>query len=186
MPIYFQKISSKNFDPNGAFHVKDSRGCNMAVAILFLAAFVLTVYIDRFNTNHFSIYQLLYLSILPAVYMIRRSMMNKTIMTIDKKGFYYLGALVTEWKNFIDATVSQDEENRRIPYDVTDRFTLLVRYFKDGEPGYFGRKFLMTAVMDKSEEEIIAAIKFYYQEASKPVEVSMEPYHAPKYLKGSN
>lgn len=110
--------------------------------------------------------------------------MNKTIMTINKTGFYYLGKLVTEWKNFIDASVTQDEENRRIPYDITDRFTLLVRYYKEDEPGYFGRKFLMTAAMDKSEEEVIAAIKFYYEKASEPVEVSIQPYHPPRYLKG--
>jgi hypothetical protein len=115
--------------------------------------------------------------------MIRRSIINKTIMTINKTGFYYLGELVTDWKNFIDASVSQDEENRRVPYDITDRFMLLVRYSKEGESGYFGRKFLMTAVMDKSEEEIIAAIKFYYEQASKPVEVSIEPYPSRRYLK---
>lgn len=176
MPIYFQKVSDKNFDPNGDFHVKDSKGCNMAVGILFLAAFVLIIWMDRFNTSHFSIYQLLYLAIIPAVYMIRRSIINKTLMTINKTGFYYLGELVTGWKNFIDASVSQDEENRNIPYDITDRFMLLVRYFKEGEPGYFARKFLMTAVMDKSEEEIMAAIKFYYEQASQPIEVSIEPY----------
>ena len=104
-------------------------------------------------------------------------------MTINKTGFYYLGKLVTGWKNFIDASVTQDEENRRIPYDITDRFILLVRYYKEGEPGYFGRKFLMTAAMDKSEEDIIAAIKFYYEKASEPVEVSIQPYHPPRYLK---
>lgn len=182
MPIYFQKISDKNFDPDGEFRVRDSKGCNMIIGILFLIAFALIIYIDRFNTNHFSVYQLLYLSILPAAYMIKRSIVNKTIMTIDKTGFYYFGEQVTNWKNFIDASVSQDEENRRIPYDVTDRFVLLVRYFKEGEPGYFGRKFLMTAVMDKSEEEIIAAIKFYYDEARKPIDVSIEPYHPPRHL----
>jgi hypothetical protein len=184
MPIYFQKISNKNFHPNKEFHVKDSKGCNMTVGILFFFAFVSIIYIDRFDTKHPSVYQLLYLSIIPAVYMIRRSIMNKILMTINKTGFYYFGELVTDWKNFIDASIIQDEENRRIPYDVTDRFTLLIRYFKEGEPGYFGRKFLMTATMDKSEEEIIAAIEFYYEQARKPVEVSIEPYPPRRYLNG--
>lgn len=133
------------------------------MGFLFLAAFVLTVYIDRFNTDHPSIYQLFYLSVIPGIYLIRRGMINKTIMTINKNGFYYFDELVTDWNNFIDAIVKQDEKNRRIPYDVTDRFELIVRYGKIGHTGYFARKFLMTAVMDKSEEEIIAAIKFYYE-----------------------
>jgi hypothetical protein len=39
---------------------------------------------------------------------------------------------------------------------------LVIRHGKIGSSGYFIRKILMTAVMDKSEEEIMAAIKFYY------------------------
>jgi hypothetical protein len=91
MPIYFQKVSDKNFNPDGEFYVKDSKGCNMIVGILFLAAFVLIICIDRFNTAHLSVYQLLYLSILPAVYMIRRSIINKTIMTINKNRILLFG-----------------------------------------------------------------------------------------------
>jgi len=60
---------------------------------------------------------------------------------------------------------------------------LSIRYFKEGEPGYFERNFLMTAVTDKSEEEIIAAIRFYYEQAGKPVEVSIEPYPPRGYSK---
>lgn len=162
MPIYFQKIATKDFDPDGSFYVKDSKGCNMIMGVSFLTAFVLTVYIDRFNTNSLSIYQLLYLAVLPGVYLIRRSIINKIIITINKHGFYYLEDLVTDWNNFIDAFVTQDEENRKVPYDVTDRFMLVIRHGKVGSSGYFIRKILMTAVMDKSEEEIMAAIKFYY------------------------
>ena len=163
MPIYFQKIPEKKFDPDKSFYVKDSRGCNMTTGFLFLAAFAAIVYVDRFNFNEFSIYQLLYLAIVPAVYLFRRSIINKTIITINKTWFYYFEELVTNWHNFIDAVITQDEENRRVPYDLTDRFMLVLRYGKIGHQGFFGRKFIMTAVMDKSEEEIMAAIKFYYQ-----------------------
>jgi len=105
MPIYFQKIPTTNFDPDEDFHVKDFKGCYMTVEILFLAAFVLIICIDRFDTAHPSVYQLLYLPILPAAYMIRRSIINKTIMTTNKTGFYSLGEPVVNQKNFIDAFV---------------------------------------------------------------------------------
>ena len=163
MPIYFQKISDANFNADGDFYVKDSRGCNMNLGILFLAVFVLTMSKDGFNTKALSIYQLLYLSVLPGLYLIKRGIINKTIITINKSGFYYFDELVTNWHNFIDALVTQDEENRNIPYDVTDRFMLVIRYGKIGHTGFFARKILMTAAMDKSEEEIMAAIKFYYE-----------------------
>lgn len=163
MPIYFQKIPEKNFDPNGEFYVKDSKGCNMTMGFLCLVAFGIIVYIDRFNTDNLSVYQLLYLSIFPGAYLLKRGMANKIIITLNKNGFYYFDKLVTDWNNFIDARVTQDDENRRIPFDVTDRFMLVIRYGKIGHTGYFVRRIPMTPVMDKSEEEIIAAIKFYYE-----------------------
>ena len=164
MPIYFQKIPDNNFDAEGDFYVKDSKGCNMTMGFLCLAAFITIVFIDRFNIDDLSIYQFLYLSIIPGIYLLKRAMKNKIIITINKKGFYYFDKLLTDWNNFIDAFVTQDDENRRVPYDVTDRFILVMRYGKIGHMGYFITKILMTAVMDKSEEEIIAAIKFYYQQ----------------------
>jgi len=163
MPIYFQKISGSNFDPDGNFYVKDSKGCNLTMGYSLLAVFLLTIYIDRFNLHQPSVYQIFYLSIFASVYLIRRGMVNKIIMTINRQGFYYFGELITNWDNFIDAVVKQDDENRTAPYDLSDRFVLFLRYGKIGHSGYFGRKFLMTAVMDKSEEEIMAAIKFYYE-----------------------
>lgn len=180
MPIYFQKISIKNFDVAGNFYVKDSKGCNITMGILFLAAFILTACIDRFNTNEFSIYQLLYLSIIPGVYLIRRGIVNKIIMTINKSGFYYLDELITGWDNFIDAFVTQDEENRKIPYDVTDRFMLVIRYGKMGSTNIYARKILMTAVMDRSEEEIIAAIKFYFNHRDRGTILPYAPDEAPE------
>jgi len=160
VPIYFQKISSENFDKDGNFYVKDSRGCNMTMGILFLAAFAVTVYVDSFNTNELSIYQLLYLSVIPGVYLIKLAISNKTIITINKNGFYYFDDLVTDWNNFIDAFVTQDEENRKIPYDVTDRFMLVIRYGKVGHTNYYARKILMTAVMDKSEKRSWRPLNF--------------------------
>jgi hypothetical protein len=180
MPIYFQKISEKRFKADGEFLVKDSKGCNMVVGLLFLATFATTVYIDRFDTANPSVYQLLYLSVLPGLYLLKRAFVNKTLMAINRTGFYYLGELVTNWKNFIDAVVKQDEENRKWPYDLTDRFMLMIRYYKDDEPGYFARKFLMTAVMDKSEEEIMAAIKFYYNHSSNQSDIRQESFSTPQ------
>jgi hypothetical protein len=180
MPIYFQKISISNFNPDGNFYVKDSKGCNMTMGSLFLVAFILTVYIDRFNANDLSIYQLLYLSIIPGLYLIKRGFTNKIILTINKNGFYYFEKQVTDWNNFIDAFVTQDEENRSIPYDVTDRFMLVIRYGKIGHTGYFARKILMTATMDKSEEEIMAAIKFYYEHRDPGTILPYMPESSPK------
>lgn len=184
MPIYFQKISNRKFDPDGSFDVKDSRGCNLTIGCLMLAAFACILLVDHFDLKHPSIYQLLYLSVVPAVYMIRRGVINKTIITINRHGFYYLGAMVTNWDNFIDAVIRQDEENKTPPFDLADRFVLVIRYGKIGQPGYFIRKFLLTAAMDKSEEEIMAAMKFYFAHRDPGMILPYMPggTSAPEYL----
>jgi hypothetical protein len=45
----------------------------------------------------------------------------------------------------------------------------MIKYYKDGEPGYYGRKIRLTDTQDKSEEEIIAAVKFYYKNRQKAI-----------------
>jgi len=43
----------------------------------------------------------------------------------------------------------------------------MIKYYEDGKPGYFGRKIPFTDTQDKSEEEIIGAVKFYYKNRHK-------------------
>lgn len=38
----------------------------------------------------------------------------------------------------------------------------MIKYSKEGQSGYYGRKIPLTDTQDKAEEEIIAAIKFYH------------------------
>jgi len=104
-----------------------------------------------------------------ALIVIAKGIKNKTVMVINKSGFYYYGELITDWKNFIEAEFIDD-----VPLPgmystgTTDRFYLLVKYYKEGQPGYYGRKIRFTDTQDKSEEEIIAAIKFYYKNCQPP------------------
>jgi hypothetical protein len=166
MPIYYQKISDTNFKANADFLVKDSKGCNFTLGFLSLALFVTIVLVDRFDTRHPSVFQFFYLAFIPAILLIKRGMANKTIMVINKNGFYYLGELITNWDNFINAVVSQD--HRSAVYYLHDDFVLLIRYYKPGQPGYYGRKISLDSRLDKAEEEIMAAIKFYYQHSKSP------------------
>jgi len=159
MPVFLQKISEDNFNANSDFHVKESRGCNMTMGILLLALFLLIVITDISGILGGPILRIFYLLLIPAVLFIRRGSANQIVMTINKVGFYYGGQLLTSWDNFIDATVTQEEKLLMIQ----DNFLLFIKYYKDGSPGYFGRKLPLTNTQDKAEEEIIAAIKFYYR-----------------------
>lgn len=94
-------------------------------------------------------------------------------MIINKKGFYYYGELLTNWENFISAKFIDE-----LPLPganstgINDEYYLLIKYFRDGKPGHFGRRIRLTATQDKAEEEIMAAIKFYYKEHQKMVDQS--------------
>jgi hypothetical protein len=160
MPIFLQKISDENFNANGDFHVKESKGCNLAMGIILLVLSLLIIFADLSGRLTGAFIKVFYLLLIPAVLFIRRGSANQTVMTINKTGFYYGGQLLTSWDNFIDAAVTQEEKLLAIQ----DNFQLFIKYYKDGSPGYFGRKIPLTNTQDKAEEEIIAAIRFYYRQ----------------------
>ena len=86
-------------------------------------------------------------------------------MMVNKSGFYYYGSLITNWANFIDVEFVDDvplpDQNSS---GISDRFSMLMRFYKDDQPGlYFTQQFRFTNTQDKSEEEIIAAVKFYHR-----------------------
>jgi hypothetical protein len=43
----------------------------------------------------------------------------------------------------------------------------MIKYYKEGFPGYYGRKIRLTNTQDKSEEEIVTAITFYFKHYQK-------------------
>ena len=161
MPIFLQKISDENFNVEADFQVKESRGCNLVMGILLFVIALVTIVADFSGAVGGPFIKLFYLLIIPAILFIRRGSANQTVITINKKGFFYGGQLLTSWDNFIDAAITQDEKLLMIQ----DNFLLFIKYYKDGSPGYFGRKIPLTNTQDKAEEEIIAAIKFYYKKA---------------------
>lgn len=105
--------------------------------------------------------------VIPALTVIARGFRNKTILVINKNGFYYYGELLTDWNHFISEEFIDDGPSLSRGKSK-DQFYVLIKYYKEGSPGYYGRKIPFTASQDKSEEEIIAAIKFYCKQNEKP------------------
>jgi hypothetical protein len=87
---------------------------------------------------------------------------SQTIMTINKNGFFYYGSLLTNWSNFVSAEFLDEMPTlSSTSSGLSDKFSLYIKYYRDDKPGCFGRKIPLTNTQDKSEEEIIAAIRFY-------------------------
>ena len=159
MAAYFQKIPDDQFNYETDFLVKESKTMNLIIGI-FLLIFSLTAFFMAVLAGG--------LILLFAIGTLMRTSKNIIIMKINKTGFYYYGELITDWNNFISEEFIEDgpASPRR---GAKDQFYLMIKYYKDGEAGYYGRKIRLTDSQDKSEEEIIAAVKFYYKNSQKTV-----------------
>ena len=159
MPVFFQKISDAQFNIESDFLVKESKSISLFVGIFFLilslAAFTMSVLMGG-------------LILLVAISALIRSSKDITIMKINKTGFYYYGELITDWDHFISEDfIDEIPLPSTSSAGINDEFYLMIKYYKDGKPGYYGRKIRLTNSQTKSEEEIIAAVKFYYQHHNK-------------------
>jgi hypothetical protein len=153
---FFQKIPNEQFNPEEDFIVKESTGMNILISFFFLL-------IAFFSASMY--WWLCGFFLIPGVLLLIKAYKNDIIMIVNKNGFYYYGNLITNWSNFIDVEfideVPLPDQNSS---GVSDKFSMLIKFYKDGQPGlYFTQQFPFTNTQDKSEEEIIAAIKFYHQ-----------------------
>ncbi|HWI93333.1 MAG TPA: hypothetical protein VNT20_18770 [Flavisolibacter sp.] len=161
MAVFFQNIPDDEFNAEADFVVKESKNMNLFVGVLFLVfsliAFPMSVIMGG-------------VTFFMAIGAFARSAKDITIIRINKNGFYYCGKLITDWDHFISEEFIDElplpQGNDR---GINDKFFLFIKYYKDGKPGYFGRKIRLTDSQDKSEEGIIAAIKFYYKKSREVV-----------------
>jgi len=148
---------------NGDFVVKESVGSNIFIGVVFLllalAALInFTDDTDKYHPPRTSFFvTILAITLPPAILFIAKGFMHQTVMTINKNGIYYFGTLKTNWNNFINAYITQDE----IPGSIQDNFVLILQFYKEGKEGFFETKIPLRNTQDKSEEEIIAAIKYF-------------------------
>ncbi|MBK8710402.1 MAG: hypothetical protein IPL97_00735 [Niastella sp.] len=153
--IEYKKNTIK--DAGSVFIVSESRWINLFVGIFLSILSLITVYYNNFNFNVGIEIYILYLFILPGAYFIYKAIVKKQIIVINKYGFFYHGKLLTNWQNFITARYDQEEKT----WTIQDNFVLFIEYFKPGFPKSFISKIPLTNTQDKSEEEIIAAIRFF-------------------------
>jgi hypothetical protein len=146
---------------DGDFIVKESATYNILIGAVFLLLSILAVinFINEANpaAKIKFFFGILSITLPPAILFVVKGLMGKTVITINKSGIYCFGVLKTNWSNFIEACVTQDE----IPGSIEDNFVLMLHFYKDGEEGPFEAKIPLRNTLDKSEEQIIAAIKYF-------------------------
>jgi len=152
------------------FLVKESPEINFIAGSILLFVFIVSYLVmDDGWSNYFAA---LVLFLLPAAFFIARGKSSHVIMKINKTGFYYHGNLVTRWPYFMDAQVYEE----LVPGSIRDNFILMIRYYAENLSVYYTLKIPLSNTQDKAEEEIIAAIDFYYKASTSANTVTLEEY----------
>ena len=140
--------------PNSGFKVKEDVTLNFLIGGLCLVFVVITLV---YWTNNYVDYLSLIFFLGPALFFIMKGVRNRTVITINMQGIFYLGKLVTNWDTFYNATLTEDQKLA----SISDNFVIVIKCFDAQKNKYYDRKIKLSNTQSKSEEAIIAAIKHY-------------------------
>jgi hypothetical protein len=99
-------------------------------------------------------------ALLPAFILFRQAKSKRIYIRINKKGIYQDERLVTQWIYFLNAYITQKEK----AFSIQDNFILVVEYRKDGVEKGFRRNIPLTNTQNKSEEDVLEAVQFFWKE----------------------
>jgi len=150
---------------DSVFEVGEMKWLDLSIGLFFSILFIFTLNIDSNQIqSHFKVFfRAASIPFYLAVFFIVKAFLKKPSIQIDKTGFYHGSVLVTNWDNFISAELTQKE----ITGSITDNFIIIMDYYKTGEDGYFQREIALTNTQNKSEEEVLGAIKFFSENYKK-------------------
>ncbi|MBL0273152.1 MAG: hypothetical protein IPQ06_08785 [Chitinophagaceae bacterium] len=100
------------------------------------------------------------IALAPALLFFIKAKNKRVYIRINKTGIYQEEQLVTGWSDFLNAYISQKDK----VISIQDNFILVVEYRKDGVEKGFRRKIPLTNTQNKSEEEVLEAVKFFWKE----------------------
>ena len=147
---------SKNLKPDGVFTVGESRGLAFALALVFAALFFYAVVDALLHPDGDRANRIMLVALIPAIIFLRKSRSRAVIMRIDSLGFTYYGKRLFTWPQFVSARVEEGDSTGRFQ----DNFKLHLQYYRE-DGNLYHRRVPLTNMQNKSEEEIIAAIRYY-------------------------
>jgi len=152
-------MADQAFNPAVDFIVKEEKGTNYVLAGLFALLFLYGVG----NAAYYNFRQIDYqnivlaFAIIPVILFIRKGNNPKAHIRVNRKGIYEQEILVTDWAHFIKAFILEKQEKRI--YQINDIFYLVIEYQSPKKGIGKRRKIRLTNTQNKSEEEIIVAIR---------------------------
>lgn len=150
-------MSKKPLTKETQFIVGEEKILNFILAGLFLLLFIYgladAIRKNFSNLDYSSMVFVIGLSL--SFLFFNKGRSKRVFIRVNNKGIYQDEKLVTGWADIIKASITQDQK----VFSVKDNFILLVEYKKD-KTG-FRRKIPLGNTQNKSEEEVLAAIKFF-------------------------
>ena len=146
------------------FIVGEEKVLNYILASLCFALFLYGV-IDAARRHFINIdYQsfVFGLVLIPAYLFFRKARSSRVYIRVNRTGIYQDEKLVTGWSNLLKAYI--DQETKKAFFNIQDNFILVVEYRKEGFTQGFRHKITLTNTQNKSEEEVLAAVNFFWNE----------------------
>lgn len=142
--------------PDTNFVVKEDVFLNFLIAGLCFVFFVVSLitfswsYIDYFSIPFF---------LGPTILFASKGFKNRTLITINKQGIFYHNKLFTDWHNFNNAYIKEEEKLGR----VSDNFILIIKCYNETKGDYVNRKIKLSNTQSQSEEAILGGIRYFHK-----------------------
>jgi hypothetical protein len=156
-------MARKELTVDSEFIVGEEKVLDFILTALFFGLFVyglVDAIMQHFNSGTYIRYVCI-VALIPAILFFKKGISKRVYIRINKTGIYQDEKLVTRWANFIKAYVNQKESTRLI--NIQDNFQLVIEYTKEGENKGFRRKIPLTNTQNKSEEDVLAAVMFFWK-----------------------
>jgi len=161
LPQPVTNITAPKLDPDGSFRVKEFTCLTLVAAMVFYGLFfmaLINVAGQKAALGHQrSFMHIMLLCLLPAILFTYKAIRQRVYVTVNETGIYLYETLITTWPNFIDAMYIDEQKTRRLE----DHYVLYIYYYKDGKETHQTR-FQLGGTQNRTEEEIIAAIRYFY------------------------
>lgn len=113
-----------------------------------------------FDKSTFLYYITLIFFIGLSVFVISRKDKDASVyIEIDKDGIWVQNQLLTDWNNYIGSSIKKEY----IEDNSNEKLIINIKYYKEGERGYFLNQLFFDGNEDKTEYEVIDAIQCFYE-----------------------
>lgn len=153
------------------FIVRQSVFFNFLVGLILLVIFICVMFTIRGSSSFSDADVIIYLALflIPAIAFFKNGINKKVLFQIDASGIYYCNNLITNWGNFVQAYFLEDETKNIRDFNV--KFSLYIEYYNTETSQNNLMTIPLAATLDKSCEEIMAAIENF----SHPQNIDITP-----------